>query len=62
MKIQYKITEEAAREIKEYRKKVKDKYADRRLYAVQLRGEGMKSKDICEKLDADKRQLSRWSK
>ena len=38
MKIQYKITEKQPREIKEYRKKVKDKYADRRLYAVQLRG------------------------
>ncbi len=59
--MKYKITKEQAKEIKEYRRKIKDKMTDRRLYAVQLLGEGYKPKDICQKLDADKRQLSRWA-
>ncbi len=59
--MKYKITKEQAKEIKEYRRKIKDKMTDRRLYAVQLLGEGNKPKDICQKLDADKRQLSRWA-
>ncbi|MCI7352164.1 MAG: hypothetical protein MSH60_15650 [Ruminococcus sp.] len=52
------ISEENAAEIKEYRKGVTEKYLDRRLHAVQLLGEGMNPKDIAEKLDADKRQIS----
>ena len=57
----YIISEENASEIRAYRKGVTDKYLDRRLHAVQLLGEGMKPKDIAEKLDADKRQISRWA-
>ena len=57
----YIISEKNSAEIKEYRKGVTEKYLDRRLHAVQLLGEGMKPKDIAEKLDADKRQISRWA-
>ena len=45
------ITNKEAEAIKEYRKQVKDKKKDRRLYAVQLRGEGQKVIDIARKLD-----------
>ena len=61
MSKKYIISEKNAAEIKEYRKGVTEKYLDRRLHAVQLLGEGMKPKDIAEKLDADKRQISRWA-
>lgn len=61
MKAKYKITAENAKEIKEYRKKIKDKTTDRRLQAVQLLGEGYTPKEICQKLDADKRQVSYWA-
>ena len=54
------ISREAAEEIKNYRKNVKNYYTDRRLYAVQLRGEGHRNKDIAEKLNADPRQVSQW--
>ena len=56
----YEISQEEAREIKAYRKNVKDKYTDRRMYAVQLRGEGLKNKEIAEKLSIDKRMVSRY--
>lgn len=56
----YIISLEQSKEIKEYRKGVTDKYLDRRLHAIQLFGEGMKAKEIAEKLDADKRQISMW--
>lgn len=62
MRMKYKISKENVAEIKEYRKKVKDKNIDRRLYALQLLGEGHKPKEISEKLDADKRQISLWAK
>lgn len=58
----YIITEENAKEIKEYRKQVTDKKTDRRLYAVQLLGEGVKTSVISFKLDADRRQISEWAK
>ena len=51
---------EEAEAIKEYRKDIRDKQTDRRMYAVQLRGEGWRNKDIAEKLDADPRMVSRW--
>ena len=61
MKKKYIITKENAEEIREYRKNVKNKTTDRRLYAVQLLGEGKSPKEIAEKLDADKRQISMWA-
>ena len=62
MKMKYEISKEKAAEIKEYRKEVKEKYLDRRLHALQLLGEGVKPKEIAEKLDVDKRQISMWAK
>ncbi len=56
----YEISPEEAAEIKAYRKNVKDKYTDRRMYAVQLRSEGLKNKEISEKLSIDKRMISRY--
>ena len=41
---------------------MKDKFLDRRLHALQLLGEGVKAKEIAEKLDVDKRQISMWAK
>ena len=49
-----------AEAIKEYRKQVKDKKKDRRLYAVQLRGEGLKLIDIARKLDTYPQVVSQW--
>ena len=57
MPVKYEISKKEAEEIKEYRRKVKDKYTDRRMYAVQLRGEGMKNKEVAEKLEIDKRMV-----
>ena len=54
------ISAEDAEKIRIYRKNVKNYYTDRRLYAVQLRGEGHRNKDIAEKLNADPRQVSQW--
>ena len=61
MRKKYIISAEEAEEIRAYREGVTDKYLDRILHAVQPLGEGMKPKDIAEKLDADKRQISRWA-
>ncbi len=61
MNKKYIISAKSAEEIKEYRKGVTDKYLDRRMHAVQLLGEGKKVKEIAEKLDADKRQISMWA-
>lgn len=62
MGMKYKISEETAEEVKEYRKKIKDKNIDRRLHAIQMLGEGEKPVNIAKKLDADKRQISKWAK
>lgn len=54
------ISKEEAEEIKAYRKGVRDKYTDRRLRAVQLRGEGKRNKEVAELLDVNKRMVSEW--
>lgn len=54
------ISKEEAEEIREYRKKVRDKFTDRRLQAVQLRGEGKRNKDVAELLGVDPRMVSQW--
>ena len=54
------ITNKEAEAIKEYRKQVKDKKKDRRLYAVQLRGEGLKVIEIAKKLDTYPQVVSQW--
>ena len=56
----YTISEEQAKEIAEIRKTVKDKKIDKRLHAIQLRGEGMKNPEIADKLDTASRVVSRW--
>lgn len=60
MPMTYKISEEKAAEIKEIRKTIKDKKTDKRLYAVQLRGEGFSNKEIAEKLDTSDKMVSQW--
>jgi len=56
----YRISEEQARELEAARKDITDKRIDKRLHAVQLRGEGMKNDDIAEKLDTAAKVVSRW--
>ena len=56
----YTISEENVAEIKEKRKTIKDKKVDKRLYAVQLRGEGKRNHEIAEKLDTSAKMVSQW--
>ena len=60
MRNKYTITAENAKEIKEYRKQIKDKTTDRRMYAVQLVGEGMKYQAVADKLDCKVQQVGLW--
>jgi len=54
------ISKEQAAEIEAIRRTVTDKRIDKRLHAVQLRGEGMKNPAIAAKLDSATRVVSRW--
>ena len=56
----YKISAENAAEIKEVRKTITNKKVDRRLYAVQLRGEGLTNDEIAQKLDTSDKMVSQW--
>lgn len=56
----YKISAENAAEIKEVRKTITDKKVDRRLYAVQLRGEGLTNDEIAQKLDTSDKMVRQW--
>ena len=56
----YRISAENAAEIEEIRKTITDKKVDRRLHAVQLRGEGMTNREIAEKLDTSDKMVSQW--
>ena len=56
----YKITNEQIAEIKEFRKTNKDKNVDKRLKAVQLRGEGVKNKEISVMVESHPTVVSRW--
>lgn len=56
----YKISSEDVKKIKEVRKTIKNKQVDKRLYAVQLRGEGKTNHEIAEKLDTSPKVVSRW--
>ena len=56
----YVITREQAKEIELIRKTVKDKKIDRRLHAIQLRGEGQKNPAIASKLDTSAAVVSQW--
>ena len=54
------ISKEQAKEIKEVRRSIKNKKTDKRLHAVQLRGEGMTNSEIATKLDCAAKVVSRW--
>jgi len=56
----YIIKPEAAVEIMEARKTIKDKQTDKRLRAVQLRGEGKTNKEIAEQMETSPDMISRW--
>lgn len=56
----YKISAEEVAEIKERRKTIRDKKVDRRLYAVQLRGEGKTNREVAEKMDISAKMVSQW--
>lgn len=56
----YKISTENVEEIKTTRKTIKDKNTDKRLYAVQLRGEGFTNQEIANKLDTSDQMVSHW--
>ena len=56
----YKISKEEVREIEEERKKNRDKQVDKRLRAVQLRGEGMKNAAIAVQLETSSDMVSYW--
>jgi transposase len=56
----FQINETQVQEIVNVRKSVSDKRVDKRLWAIQLRGEGMKNPRIAEKLDTSAKVVSRW--
>lgn len=56
----YKISKANIEEIKRTRKTVQDKKAEKRLYAVQLRGEGLTNQEIADKLDTSDQMVSYW--
>ena len=56
----YKITEEQIKEIKVCRKENRDKTVDKRLRAVQLRGEGYTDNEIADIVEAHPKVVSRW--
>ena len=56
----YTISAENAAEIKKVRKTITDKKVDRRLHAVQLRGEGLTNDEIAQKLDTSDKMVSQW--
>ncbi len=56
----YNISKEQIKEIKEARKTIKDKKTDRRLHAVQLRGEGLGDKEIAERLETTSNMINYW--
>jgi len=56
----YEVTEKHVAEIERYRKLNRDKNVDKRLRAVQLRGEGYDNREIAEKVEAHPTVVSRW--
>jgi transposase len=56
----HRISKEQAIEIALARKTITDKKVDKRLYAVQLRGEGYKNPAIAYKLDTSPKIVSNW--
>ena len=56
----FEISKAQRDEIAAMRKTITDKRVDKRLWAVQLRGEGMRNPEIAEKLDTSAKVVSRW--
>ena len=56
----YKIEKTQVEELKEARKQNKDKQVEKRLYAVQLRGEGQGNAKIAEQLETSAAIVSHW--
>jgi transposase len=56
----FRISKEEAAKIGAIRKRIKDKKVDKRLQAIQLRGEGKKNPAIADKLDTSAKVVSRW--
>ena len=56
----HEISSEEVKAVKKARKAVRDKRSDKRLHAVQLRGEGKKNKEISEILETSTDMISRW--
>ena len=56
----YKISEEQVQELKKHRKQNKDKNVEKRLKAVQLRGEGMENEEVSKIVEAHPKVVSRW--
>ncbi|EJU20974.1 homeodomain-like domain protein, partial [Peptoanaerobacter stomatis] len=56
----HKISIEEAKKISEIRNTIKDKKEDKRLHAIQLRGQGKSNKEIAEKLDTSIKVVNNW--
>jgi len=56
----YEVSPEQVTEIESYRKLNKDKNVDKRLRAVQLRGEGYDNKEVAAMVEAHPTVVSRW--
>jgi len=56
----YTINKENAKEIAKAREAVKDKQTDKRLRAVQMRGEGIKNVEIADKMETSSKVVSIW--
>jgi len=56
----YTISEEQVQQLKKHRKQNKDKKVEKRLKAVQLRGEGMENEEVSRIVEAHPKVVSRW--
>ena len=56
----YKINEKQRSEIIEARKENRDKQVEKRLHAVQQRGEGKRNTEIAQQLETSSDMVSRW--
>lgn len=56
----HKISIEEAKKISEMRNTIKDKKEDKRLHAIELRGQGKSNKEIAEKLDTSIKVVNNW--
>ena len=56
----YNVSKKQIAEIGEARKTNRDKQVEKRLHAVQLRGEGKKNEEIAKQLETSSDMVSRW--